>query len=109
MLRFQKKNSIFAQGDATDGLFFIQRGKVRLSVVSEAGKEATLGILNEGDFFGEGGLAVQLQRYVVGNCYDRLRSSPHREEGDDAGNEPGAETLGHVPEASAKAKYPISG
>jgi len=62
MLRFQKKNSIFAQGDATDGLFFIQRGKVRLSVVSEAGKEATLGILNYGDFFGEGGLAGQLQR-----------------------------------------------
>ena len=62
MLRFQKKNSIFAQGDATDGLFFIQKGKVRLSVVSEAGKEATLGILSEGDFFGEGGLAGQLQR-----------------------------------------------
>jgi len=61
MLRFQKKNSIFAQGDATDGLFFIQKGKVRLSVVSEARKEATLGILSEGDFFGEGGLAGQPQ------------------------------------------------
>jgi CRP-like cAMP-binding protein len=43
-------------------LFFIQKGKVRLSVVSEAGKEATLGILSEGDFFGEGGLAGQLLR-----------------------------------------------
>src|SRR5580700_9855078 len=62
MLPFQKKKSIFAQGDATDGLFFIQKGKVRLSVVSEAGKEATLGILSEGDFFGEGGLAGQPQR-----------------------------------------------
>ena len=62
MLPFQRKNSIFAQGDPTDGLFFIQTGKVRLSVVSEAGKEATLGILSEGDFFGEGGLAGQLQR-----------------------------------------------
>ncbi len=62
LLPFQKKNSIFAQGDPTDGLFFIQTGKVRLSVVSEAGKEATLGILSEGDFFGEGGLAGQLQR-----------------------------------------------
>jgi CRP-like cAMP-binding protein len=62
MLPFQKKNSIFAQGDPTDGLFFIQKGKVRLSVVSEAGKEATLGILGEGDFFGEGGLAGQLRR-----------------------------------------------
>jgi CRP/FNR family cyclic AMP-dependent transcriptional regulator len=62
MLSFQKKNSIFTQGDPTDGLFFVQRGKVRLSVVSEAGKEATLAILSEGDFFGEGGLAGQLQR-----------------------------------------------
>ena len=59
MLSFQKKNTIFAQGDSTDGLFFIQKGKVRLSVVSESGKEATLGILGEGDFFGEGGLAGQ--------------------------------------------------
>jgi CRP/FNR family transcriptional regulator, cyclic AMP receptor protein len=62
MLSFQKKNSIFDQGAATDGIFFVQKGKVRLSVVSEAGKEATLGILGEGDFFGEGGLAGQLTR-----------------------------------------------
>jgi CRP/FNR family cyclic AMP-dependent transcriptional regulator len=62
MVSFKKRNTIFAQGDSTDGLFFIQRGKVQLSVVSEAGKEATLGILSEGDFFGEGGLAGQLLR-----------------------------------------------
>ena len=60
MVSFAKKNTIFAQGDSTDGLFFVQEGKVQLSVVSEAGKEATLGILSEGDFFGEGGLAGQL-------------------------------------------------
>jgi len=57
MVSFQKKSPIFAQGDPTDGLFFIQKGKVRLSVVSEAGKEATLAILSEKDFFGESGLA----------------------------------------------------
>jgi len=62
MVSFGKKSTIFAQGDSTDGIFFIQEGKVQLSVVSEAGKEATLGILNEGDFFGEGGLAGQLSR-----------------------------------------------
>jgi CRP/FNR family transcriptional regulator, cyclic AMP receptor protein len=62
MVSFEKKSTIFAQGDATDGLFFVQEGKVQLSVVSEAGKEATLGILSEGDFFGEGGLAGQLTR-----------------------------------------------
>jgi CRP/FNR family cyclic AMP-dependent transcriptional regulator len=62
MLSFQKKNTIFAQGDPTEGLFFIQKGKVQLSVVSETGKEATLGILHDSDFFGEGGLAGQLVR-----------------------------------------------
>ena len=62
MMSFGKKSTIFAQGDAADGPFFIQEGKVQLSVVSEAGKEATLGILSEGDFFGEGGLAGQLTR-----------------------------------------------
>jgi CRP/FNR family transcriptional regulator, cyclic AMP receptor protein len=62
MRSFQKKNIIFAQGDSTDGLFFIQKGKVRLSVVSERGKEATLAILGERDFFGESGLAGQLLR-----------------------------------------------
>ena len=62
MMSLDKKSTIFAQGDPTDGLFFIQKGKVQLTVVSEAGKEATLGILNPGDFFGEGGLAGQLVR-----------------------------------------------
>lgn len=62
MVSFPKKQTIFAQGDPTDGLFFIQKGKVRLSVVSDDWKEATLGILSEGDFCGESGLAGQLQR-----------------------------------------------
>jgi CRP-like cAMP-binding protein len=62
MMPFQKSHLIFAQGEPSDGLFFIQEGKVQLSVVSEGGKEATLGILGEDDFFGEGGLAGQLVR-----------------------------------------------
>jgi CRP-like cAMP-binding protein len=56
---FPKKETIFAQGDAADSVFYIQEGKVRLTVVSKTGKEATLGILGEGEFFGEGGLAGQ--------------------------------------------------
>src|ERR1700734_3879147 len=62
MLSFEKRDTVFSQGDSTDGLFFIQKGKVQLSVVSEGGKEAVLGILGEGDFFGEGGLAGQRMR-----------------------------------------------
>jgi CRP/FNR family cyclic AMP-dependent transcriptional regulator len=62
MLSLKTRHTIFAQGDTTDGLFFIQSGKVRLTVVSERGKEAVLAILGEGDFFGESGLAGQLLR-----------------------------------------------
>jgi len=54
-----KKLTVFTQGDAADAVFYVQQGRVRLTVVSKTGKEATLGILNEGDFFGEGGLAGQ--------------------------------------------------
>jgi CRP-like cAMP-binding protein len=50
----RKKQTIFTQGDVADAVFYIQEGKVRLTVVSKIGKEATLGIFNEGDFFGEG-------------------------------------------------------
>jgi CRP/FNR family transcriptional regulator, cyclic AMP receptor protein len=55
----RKKQTIYAQGAACDAVFYIQKGKVRLAVVSESGKEATIGILTAGDFFGEGGLAGQ--------------------------------------------------
>jgi CRP/FNR family transcriptional regulator, cyclic AMP receptor protein len=54
-----KKQTIYAQGAACDAVFYIQSGKVKLTVVSESGKEATVGILNDGDFFGEGALAGQ--------------------------------------------------
>ena len=56
---FSKKQAIFVQGDPSDAVSYIQKGKVRLTVVSKTGKEATIGILNEGDFFGEGCLTGQ--------------------------------------------------
>src|ERR1700734_886954 len=59
---FLKKQTIFAQGDLSDAVFYIQKGKVKLAVVSKIGKEATIGILNEGDFFGEGCLPGQTLR-----------------------------------------------
>ncbi len=57
-----KKQHIFTQGDRADAVFYIQKGKVRLTVVSKAGKEATIGIVSERNFFGEGALAGQLLR-----------------------------------------------
>ncbi|MGA9642966.1 MAG: Crp/Fnr family transcriptional regulator [Terriglobales bacterium] len=59
---FSSKQTVFTQGDAADAVFYIQEGKVRLTVVSKIGKEATLGILNKGEFFGEGSLAGQSLR-----------------------------------------------
>src|SRR6266567_1969001 len=56
---FPKKETIFAQGDSGDAVFYIKDGKVKLTVVSKIGKEATIGILNKGDFFGEGCLTGQ--------------------------------------------------
>src|SRR5471032_2537733 len=57
-----KKQLIFGQGDEADSVYYIQKGKVRLSVVSKIGKEATIGIVSEGAFFGEGALAGQVVR-----------------------------------------------
>ncbi|MGB0102818.1 MAG: Crp/Fnr family transcriptional regulator [Candidatus Sulfotelmatobacter sp.] len=59
---FPKKQRIFTQGDDADAVFYIQTGKVELTVVSKNGKEGTIGILGEKDFFGEGSLAGQALR-----------------------------------------------
>jgi CRP-like cAMP-binding protein len=59
---FAKKQTIFAQGDSSNAVFYIKEGKVKLTVVSEIGKEATIGILSEGAFFGEGCLTGQRLR-----------------------------------------------
>ena len=59
IVALSKKQTIFVQGDPADAVFYIQEGKVRLTVVSKTGKEATIGILHEGSFFGEGCLTGQ--------------------------------------------------
>jgi len=55
----RKKQRIFTQGGPADAVFYVQKGRVRLTVVSNSGKEATVGIVNAGNFFGEGALAGQ--------------------------------------------------
>ena len=62
ILAVPKKQSIFTQGDVADAVFYIQKGKVKLTVVSKTGREATIGILSDGNFFGEGALAGQVLR-----------------------------------------------
>ena len=62
ILEPSSKQAIFSQGDKADAVFYIQKGKVRLTVLSKTGKEATIAILGEGNFFGEGALAGQIRR-----------------------------------------------
>jgi CRP/FNR family cyclic AMP-dependent transcriptional regulator len=58
-LEYQAEETVFSQGDAADAVFYIQTGKVQLTVVSKRGKEAVVAILPEESFFGEGCLAGQ--------------------------------------------------
>jgi CRP-like cAMP-binding protein len=62
IVAFSKRQMIFAQGDPSDAVFYIKEGRVKLTVVSKVGKEATIGILKEGNFFGEACLTGQLLR-----------------------------------------------
>ena len=55
--QYRPKQAIFSQGDRADAAFYIQEGKVRLSVLSKQGKEATIALLGTGDFLGEGCVA----------------------------------------------------
>src|SRR6202795_3863126 len=54
ILEFQKNQDVFAQGDVADTVFYLQKGKVKVTVLSDQGKEAVVGILGPGQFFGEG-------------------------------------------------------
>jgi CRP/FNR family transcriptional regulator, cyclic AMP receptor protein len=54
ILRYQKNQIIFAQGEIADSVFYLQKGRVKVTVLSEGGKEAVIGILEPGQFFGEG-------------------------------------------------------
>jgi CRP/FNR family cyclic AMP-dependent transcriptional regulator len=68
VVAFPKRQTVYAQGDPADAVFYIQAGKIRLTVVSKIGKEATLGILGVGQFFGEGSLAGQALRMGSANA-----------------------------------------
>ena len=65
-----KKQVLFSQGDTTDAVFFIQAGKVKLTVVSPQGKEAVIAILEPGSFFGEECLAGQLMHLATATAIE---------------------------------------
>jgi CRP-like cAMP-binding protein len=72
---------VFAQGDPCDAIYFIQDGSARLSVLSPGGKEAVVGVLVRGDFFGEGALAGQPMRFATATVMtpSRILAIPKRQ------------------------------
>jgi CRP/FNR family cyclic AMP-dependent transcriptional regulator len=65
---YRNKEAVFSQGDTADAVFFIQSGKVKLTVVSARGKEAVVGVLERGSFFGEGCLSGQPLRMATASA-----------------------------------------
>src|SRR5947199_2623722 len=63
--KYQKDQTVFSQGEPADAVFYIQQGKIKVTVVSEQGKEAVVAILGTGDFFGEGCLVGQSLRMAT--------------------------------------------
>jgi CRP/FNR family transcriptional regulator, cyclic AMP receptor protein len=68
--KFPKNQKIFSQGDAADAIFFIQKGKVKITVLSEHGKEAVVGIFAPGQFFGEGCLLGEESRSTTSQAME---------------------------------------
>ena len=70
---YRNKQVVFSQGDVADAVFFIQTGQVTLTVISARGKEAVIGVLERGSFFGEGCLAGQPIRMATATATDTSR------------------------------------
>jgi CRP-like cAMP-binding protein len=69
-LEYKEGDAVFSQGDLADAVFYVQSGKVKLTVVSKQGKEAVIAILPEGSFFGEGSLAGQSIRMATASTLE---------------------------------------
>ena len=65
LIEYGKDRNIFLQGQPADSLFYLRKGKVKLTVTSQQGKEAIVAVLDEGEFFGEGCLAGQPSRMAT--------------------------------------------
>jgi len=78
---YRPVETIYSQGDPSDSVLYIQQGSVKLSVLSQAGKEAVVGVLGAGEFFGEGALAGQPVRLATATAMaaSRIRVVPKRQ------------------------------
>ena len=84
VLEYGADRTIFVQGDPADSVWYLQKGKVKLAVTSQQGKEAIVTVLGDNEFFGEGCLAGQPLRISTAIAVTRLHSLPDRESADGA-------------------------
>jgi Cyclic nucleotide-binding domain len=83
ILKFEKNQHVFTQGDVADAVFYIQQGRVKLTVLSTQGKEAVVGILEPGQFFGEGVPQWPFIAYRDHNGDGRMRDHLNNQRSDD--------------------------
>ena len=70
IVEYKKDDVVFAQGDAADTIYYVQKGRLKVVVISEQGKEAVVGMLEPGQFFGEGCLNGHLLRIATTTAMD---------------------------------------
>src|ERR1700730_15707749 len=78
VLEFHKNQHVFEQGDVADTVLYIQKGKVKLTVMSEHGKEAVVAILEPGQFFGEGCMNGHKQRISTTRAMEDCATTPSK-------------------------------
>ena len=84
--KYRKGQVVFSQGDIGDAVFYVQKGKVKITVVSEQGKEAVVAILGTAEFFGEGMSCRAGAAHLDGHGYDRVRHRATGKGGDCPGD-----------------------
>ena len=72
IMGFERKETLFSQGEPCKNVMYIQKGRVSISVVSKTGKEVVVGIMGPGDFIGEGGLAGQPNRMATATATEKV-------------------------------------
>lgn len=70
--QYRRNETVYSQGEPADAVFFVRKGKVKITVVSEQGKEAVVSILGNNEFFGEGCLANQRKRLSTATALEDL-------------------------------------
>jgi hypothetical protein len=106
LAKYRTDQVVFSQGDPADAVFYIQKGRVKITVISEQGKEAIVAVMGPDDFCGEGCLTGQPATLGYSRRNNRMRDHAVGEIGDDRSSPRGARILRDVHLASFGAHHP---